>query len=96
MKLSDAQNEIFDNWKRPLEDTREQDNMLMLASNEIDLVQDITTDCSVVASLCAAIAREAKGHETVRLAQSAVLLSDAYGEAVRFCYISLQFAPATS
>ena len=29
----------------------------MLASRAIDLVQDVTADCSVVASLCAALAR---------------------------------------
>lgn len=29
----------------------------MLASADIDLVQDVTADCSVVASLCAAVAR---------------------------------------
>lgn len=32
-----------------------------------DLVQDITTDCSVVASLCAGTARASKGHGTVSL-----------------------------
>lgn len=37
----------------------------MIAENAIDLVQDITTDCSVVASLCAATARARKGHEKV-------------------------------
>lgn len=37
----------------------------MTAVNEIDLVQDITTDCSVVASLCAETARMSKGHGTV-------------------------------
>lgn len=34
----------------------------MTATTEIDLVQDITTDCSVVASLCAGTARAVKGH----------------------------------
>jgi calpain-7 len=66
LKLSDAQTEIFEKWKRPLEEIRDQDNLLLSVSKDIDLVQDITTDCSVVASLCAAIAREVKGHETVR------------------------------
>lgn len=37
----------------------------MTAINEIDLVQDITTDCSVVASLCAGTARALKGHGKV-------------------------------
>jgi hypothetical protein len=31
----------------------------------VDLVQDITTDCSVVASLCAGTARASKGHGKV-------------------------------
>lgn len=34
---------------------------------KIDLVQDITTDCSVVASLCAGTARALKGHGQVSL-----------------------------
>ena len=37
----------------------------MVPLNEIDLVQDVTTDCSVVASLCAGIARALKGHGKV-------------------------------
>jgi hypothetical protein len=37
----------------------------MASSEAIDLVQDITTDCSVVASLCAGTARATKGHATV-------------------------------
>ena len=35
----------------------------MVAVNEIDLVQDITTDCSLVASLCACTARASKGYD---------------------------------
>jgi hypothetical protein len=37
----------------------------MTASNEIDLVQDVTADCSVVASLCAVVARVGNGLEQV-------------------------------
>lgn len=37
----------------------------MTAVNDIDLVQDITTDCSVVASLCAGTSRALKGHGTL-------------------------------
>jgi hypothetical protein len=37
----------------------------MVAADDIDLVQDITTDCSVVASLCAGTARARKGHGKV-------------------------------
>lgn len=39
----------------------------MVAHGRIDLVQDITTDCSVVASLCAATARSEHGHADVML-----------------------------
>ncbi|ERT00718.1 hypothetical protein HMPREF1624_01950 [Sporothrix schenckii ATCC 58251] len=63
--MSSQQNEIFTGWKRPVElfsepaaaDGKADDTLLtdrfMLAKDEPDLVQDITTDCSVVASLCA-------------------------------------------
>jgi len=37
----------------------------MEAKHKVDLVQDVTTDCSVVASLCAAIAREERGLDKV-------------------------------
>ncbi|RAL60804.1 hypothetical protein DID88_009909 [Monilinia fructigena] len=67
LKLSEAQIETFAGWKRPHErdDASAQtlnDEILMNTSKDIDLVQDITTDCSVVASLCAATARASKGH----------------------------------
>ena len=38
----------------------------MEAIKPVDLVQDITTDCSVVASLCAGTARASKGHTKVQ------------------------------
>ncbi|KAJ4419354.1 cysteine protease [Gnomoniopsis sp. IMI 355080] len=55
--FSTKQNEIFDGWKRPAELFNDSgpelyENM-MVAKTDCDLVQDITTDCSVVASLCA-------------------------------------------
>ncbi len=37
----------------------------MTFSNRIDLVQDAATDCSVVASLCAGVARAEKGHSKI-------------------------------
>ncbi|KAL2074759.1 hypothetical protein VTL71DRAFT_8538 [Oculimacula yallundae] len=61
LKLSDSQIDNFDGWKRPNEIFHESSG-LMKATSEIDLVQDITTDCSVVASLCAGTARAVKGH----------------------------------
>ncbi|KAL8733829.1 MAG: hypothetical protein Q9166_001817 [cf. Caloplaca sp. 2 TL-2023] len=37
----------------------------MNASERLDLVQDVTSDCSVVASLCASAARAEKGHSAI-------------------------------
>ncbi len=63
--MSPQQTEIFTGWKRPVdlfaETASDQDpaidaslaEQFMQAAEEPDLVQDITTDCSVVASLCA-------------------------------------------
>lgn len=72
LKLSDAQKEIFAGWQRPAETSGSEvvgevdcDASSMTAVREIDLVQDITTDCSVVASLCAGVARVHRGHEKV-------------------------------
>ncbi|KAK4210963.1 calpain-like protease [Rhypophila decipiens] len=48
--LSAEQESIFSGWRRP-----EQTENIMTATSEIDLAQDLATDCSVVASLCAAI-----------------------------------------
>ncbi|KAA8629303.1 hypothetical protein SMACR_06499 [Sordaria macrospora] len=57
--LSPEQQEIFAGWKRPHEifvDVPERgSDDLMTATESIDLGQDLATDCSVVASLCAAI-----------------------------------------
>lgn len=74
LKLSEAQQQIFAGWRRPhqsggspayLPQDGELDNDLMVPAGEIDLVQDITTDCSVVASLCASTSRASKGHGKV-------------------------------
>ena len=71
LELSDAQREIFAGWRRPHENFKEpselNDDLLMAPVDGFDLVQDITTDCSVVASLCAGTARASKGHGTVCL-----------------------------
>lgn len=72
LKLSDAQRKIFAGWKRPretalpLDKDTDVDEAFMVCNSEIDLVQDITTDCSVVASLCAGTARALKGHGNAR------------------------------
>jgi calpain-7 len=71
LKLSGAQREIFAGWRRPHGSSGSYnhghggDEASMIARDDIDLVQDITTDCSVVASLCAGTARARKGHGKV-------------------------------
>lgn len=77
LKLSDVQLEIFDGWRRPdkaLPPPKLQVSSLptdagptMIAEQNVDLIQDVTTDCSVVASLCAVIARASRGHPKVKL-----------------------------
>ncbi|KAL0473240.1 calpain-like protease [Neurospora intermedia] len=57
--LSPEQQDIFAGWKRPHEifmDVPERGaDVFMTATESIDLGQDLATDCSVVASLCAAV-----------------------------------------
>ncbi|KAK2773920.1 cysteine protease [Onygenales sp. PD_12] len=70
LPLSTLQYEIFDGWKRPSEMLGAVDtvsggngaNPMMESTQPVDLVQDVTTDCSVVASLCAAISRVERGY----------------------------------
>ena len=62
LPLSTLQLDVFDGWRRPTETVRTSSNVphrtpTMISKKSIDLVQDITTDCSVVASLCAVSAR---------------------------------------
>lgn len=59
--LSPEQQAIFAGWRRPAELAGEKAGVaegdlgqLMAAQAEMDLAQDLATDCSVVASLCAA------------------------------------------
>ena len=69
--------EVFDSWKRPThalpppawfvdETDRDHHGPTMDKGAKTDLVQDAATDCSVVASLCAEVARVERGHATVR------------------------------
>jgi calpain-7 len=77
MELSVFQQQSFVGWKRPREIFENRSlregieggisQPTMLTTNPIDLVQDVTTDCSVVASLCAAAARAETGFENVRI-----------------------------
>ncbi|KAI9809684.1 MAG: hypothetical protein M1825_000116 [Sarcosagium campestre] len=73
LRLSQAQRDILEGWKRPddafasrIPPSSSGDTPLratMISRGPIDLVQDVTTDCSVVASLCAGTARAEKGHK---------------------------------
>lgn len=73
--LSDSQQQIFSGWRRPDHifplSTLPQDGIVlrtgstMKAQGKIDLVQDVTSDCSVVASLCAVTVRADRGHSNV-------------------------------
>ena len=74
LPLSEFQEEVFDAWKRPSDAlppprwfSKERTDLgpIMAHSREIDLVQDAATDCSVVASMCAGIARVEKGHGSI-------------------------------
>ncbi|KAK3692077.1 hypothetical protein B0T22DRAFT_446357 [Podospora appendiculata] len=57
--LSAEQQAIFAGWKRPVDifpaAAQADPGEFMEAASEIDLAQDLATDCSVVASLCAAV-----------------------------------------
>ncbi|RKF63322.1 Calpain-like protease palB [Erysiphe neolycopersici] len=66
LRLSDIQRSIFSGWTRSERDNSNdlpRENLVLIPTDkEINLVQDITTDCSVVASLCVISSRASKGH----------------------------------
>ena len=74
-RFSGLQLEVFDGWRRPNEilprsnpfSPQEDPNQELVGAlpARVDLVQDLTTDCSVVASLCASTARSERGHPEV-------------------------------
>lgn len=75
-RLSETQLALFDGWRRPdellLPPPRRHEprpnlvkSALTNANEKTDLVQDVTSDCSVVASLCACVARAERGHPSV-------------------------------
>ena len=73
ISLSQHQLKSFDGWARPAvalrcaaDGSETDDEPTMQAKNSIDLVQDATNDCSVVASLCALTTRSEKGHTLVQ------------------------------
>jgi hypothetical protein len=69
MRLSAKQQTFFAGWKRAAEALPPPSLLAdgglatMRSDRPLDLVQDAATDCSVVASLCAAVEREEKGHD---------------------------------
>ena len=73
--LSEGQLAVFNGWRRPHElfpesESTYRDEVLscgppMITQDTVDLVQDVTTDCSFVASLCAGTARAERGHPKV-------------------------------
>jgi calpain-7 len=75
LSLSELQLESFAGWKRPNEalaslaladgENETTTPTMEKGSAKIDLVQDLTSDCSVVASLCAGTARAERGHSKV-------------------------------
>jgi hypothetical protein len=76
LSLSPYQEQFFQGWIRaadavPPRATFSTDRHgigpLMSSSRTIDLVQDAASDCSVVTSLCAAIARAERGHDQVSM-----------------------------
>lgn len=72
LRLSDLQRKIFNGWRRPnAAKSTEKSRVLSLSAPQgrVDLVQDVTSDCSVVASLCALTNRVELGHTNVRLSK---------------------------
>ena len=76
LALSDEHEESFGGWRRPTEALRllttgkDITPSLLVPTmkrfgEKVDLVQDLTSDCSVVASLCAGSARAERGHPKV-------------------------------
>lgn len=86
LSLSPYQQQFFQGWMRatdaippPSASTGNRNGIgpLMSSSCTIDLVQDAASDCSVVTSLCAAIARTERGHDQVgTLAQELISYVD--------------------
>ena len=75
LSLSESQLEAFGGWKRPkdamssIEISKDGQTLpnapTMVFPDKVDLVQDLTSDCSVVASLCAGTSRIERGHPKV-------------------------------
>lgn len=86
LQLSPLQLKTFAGWKRPweafagIEISKEGVKLstqpTMQWVKKVDLVQDMTSDCSVVASLCAGSARAERGYPRVRRCSSHATLAD--------------------
>ncbi|KAJ5897252.1 hypothetical protein N7504_007540 [Penicillium tannophilum] len=69
LHLSECQHDIFAGWRRPADLLRTRHKAdqshpvepVMAVTKTTDLVQDVLTDCSVVASLCATTSRSERG-----------------------------------
>jgi calpain-7 len=79
LSLSPYQQQFFLGWVRAKEavpppsqspNGRAGIEPLMSSTRPLDLVQDAASDCSVVTSLCAGVARSERGHEQVCYAES--------------------------
>ena len=64
LPLSDAQARVLDSWRRATEISEE---ISMKQEEPMDLAQDAITDCSIVASMCAAVSSEERGHAKVNM-----------------------------
>jgi calpain-7 len=97
LSLSSYQQQFFQSWSRARDAVPPQSifsgdrsgiGPLMSSSRTIDLVQDVASDCSVVTSLCAGLARAERGHDQVSNVTELVTgrieltITDAYQQAV--------------
>ncbi|KAI9724800.1 MAG: hypothetical protein M1812_000076 [Candelaria pacifica] len=75
LRLSALQRDLLEGWKRPEEILQPGKTPPTIESTSteptigprgrVDLVQDVTTDCSVVASLCSITGRDERGHSNI-------------------------------
>ncbi|KAF8455046.1 hypothetical protein BDZ91DRAFT_773467 [Kalaharituber pfeilii] len=77
LPLSEAQLKILDSWKRPSEIHVPPKHIITIPESPVDLAQDAITDCSIVASLCAAISREERDHP--KIVSNIIFPQDAHG-----------------
>ena len=98
LPLSQTQLEAFGGWKRPkdalaLVEIVKNGHSLsneptMAFPDKVDLVQDLTSDCSVVASLCAGTSRIERGHAKASLPASERLTYQFYRSPALSCTLT--------